>query len=488
MITKDKLTKIVGADNVTKKQAVLDKYSKDISFVNPVKPEYVVKPKNTGEIEDIVKLAKETLTPLVPISSGPPHFRGDTVPGIGGAIIVDLSDMKKIIRVDRLNRVAMFEPGVTFDELIPAVKKQGIRLNIPLLPRKSKSVVGSLLEREPVTMPVYAWDTADPLSCVEIVFGTGEVFRTGSAAGPGSIEAQWAARQAQTDASGPSQASFHLLIQASQGTMGIVTWASARCELLPSLEEPFLVGSAQLDKILELLHWLLRLRLVNECFVLNNVNLAAIMAKKWPADYLALKENLPPWALFFNIVGYEYLPEKRVSYQIKDMTQRAQYVGLEPVRKIGAVTSSDLLKTVQYPSTEPYWKLRYKGACQDIFFLAMYDKLINLIGVMSNMAAEAGYANSDIGVYLQPMAQGTNIHCEFNLFYDPENSSELNQVMRLSARASKSLMDMGAFFSRPYGENARMVFNRDGANVEALKKVKAVFDPNNIMNPGKLCF
>jgi FAD/FMN-containing dehydrogenase len=49
-------------------------------------------------------------------------------------------------------------------------------------------------------------------------------------------------------------------------------------------------------------------------------------------------------------------------------------------------------------------------------------------------------------------------------------------------------MDMGAFFSRPYGENARMVFNRDGANVEVLKKVKAVFDPNNIMNPGKLCF
>jgi FAD/FMN-containing dehydrogenase len=48
-------------------------------------------------VQKLVKLANETMTPLVPVSSGPPHFRGDTVPGIGGAVIVDLSGMKKII-------------------------------------------------------------------------------------------------------------------------------------------------------------------------------------------------------------------------------------------------------------------------------------------------------------------------------------------------------------------------------------------------------
>ena len=143
----EKLVKIVGAGNVSHEPATLNEYSKDMSFVNTVKPDYVVKPRNAGDVEKIVKLANETLTPLVPVSSGPPHFRGDTVPGIGGAVIVDLSGMKKIIRVDRRNRVAMCEPGVTFDELIPAVAKEGLRLNMPLLPRKSKSVIGSMLER-----------------------------------------------------------------------------------------------------------------------------------------------------------------------------------------------------------------------------------------------------------------------------------------------------------------------------------------------------
>lgn len=114
-----------------------------MSFVNAVRPAYGVKPKNASEVEQIVKLANETKTPLVPLSSGPPHFRGDTVPAIGGAVIVDLSGMQKIIRIDRKNRMAMCEPGVTLGELIPAVAKEGLRLNLPLLPRKTKSVVGS---------------------------------------------------------------------------------------------------------------------------------------------------------------------------------------------------------------------------------------------------------------------------------------------------------------------------------------------------------
>jgi hypothetical protein len=172
--------------------------------------------------------------------------------------------MKKIIRIDRENRVAMFEPGVTFGSLISAVTKEELRLNMPLLPRKSKSVVGSLLEREPVMMAKYHWDIADPLNCIEVIFGTADRFRTGAAAGPGSVEEQWAAGGRQVEAAGPSSASWYRIIQGAQGTMGIAAWASARCEILPKLEEPFLVGSSQLDRVLEMVHWLVRLRLPND--------------------------------------------------------------------------------------------------------------------------------------------------------------------------------------------------------------------------------
>jgi FAD/FMN-containing dehydrogenase len=487
-MVEDKLKKIAGVRNVITSTEVLDEYSKDASFVNAMRPRCIVKPGTAGEIEQIVKLANDTLTPLVPVSSGPPHFKGDTVPGIGGAVIVDLSGMKKIIRVDRVNRVAMFEPGVTYDELMAAVAKEGMRLNLPLLPRKSKAVVGHLLEREPPVMPKYHWDIGDPLSCVEIYFGNGDMFRTGAAAGPGSLEQQWAAGGAQKEAAGPSSASWYRVIQGSQGTMGIVTWASIRCELIPRLEEPFLVGSDSLEKIMDMVHWLVRLRLPNECFILNNTDLAAIMAKKWPKDYTAIKESLPPWILFFNIAGYEYIPEKRVAGQTKDMKDIAQRIGLEPVQALGKVAASELLAAVQTTSKEPYWKLRYKGGCQDIFFLCLYDRLPELIGIMQDAADKAGYPVTDLGIYLQPIVQGTNCHCEFNLFYDPDNKVEVDRVKELSAAVTRRLMEAGAFFSRPYGENTGMIMNRDAATMAALKKVKSITDPNNIMNPGKLCF
>ncbi|MCR4394317.1 MAG: hypothetical protein NUV31_08125, partial [Dehalococcoidales bacterium] len=58
----------------------------------------------------------------------------------------------------------------------------------------------------------------------------------------------------------------------------------------------------------------------------------------------------------------------------------------------------------------------------------------------------------------------------------------------LSGKAVRNLLDQRAFFSRPYGENTRLILNRDAATVNALKKVKNIVDPDWIMNPGKLCF
>jgi hypothetical protein len=488
MLKKDALTKIAGDGNVIFDTRTLDEYSQDESFVNRLKPDWVVRPQNAGDISQLVKFANDTLTPLVPVSSGPPHFRGDTVPGSGGSIIVDLSGLKNIMRVDRFHRVAMCEPGVTFDELIPEVEKQGIRLNLPLLPRISKSVVGSLLEREPVIMPKYQWDISDPLACLGLILGTGDEFRTGQAAGPGTIEEQWAAGAVQKAPYGPGSTCWHRLFQGAQGTMGIATWASMRCEILPSLEEPFMVGSADLNRLIELTHWLIRLRLVNECFILNNTNLAAIMAKTWPGDYQAVKKRLPSWILFYNVAGYHYYPQDRVEYQVKNIQSITQRLGVTSTRAIAGISANELLRTVQKPSGEPYWKLRYKGACQDIFFLSISEKLPDLIETMNLEASKAGYPASEMGIYLQPGVQGSSYHCEFNIFYNSENRSEVNQIKQISVSATLALTAKGAFFSRPYGPNTRAIMNRDAASVIALTKVKKIFDPNNVLNPGKLCF
>jgi FAD/FMN-containing dehydrogenase len=488
MIEKAKLVKIVGASNVLNDKETLDSYSRDISFVTNVRPAIVVKPKKAADVKELVKLANETKTPLVPVSSGAPHFRGDTVPGIGGAVIVDMSGMKKILNVDRARRVAMVEAGVTFGELIPAAKKEGIRLNLPFMPKSSKSVVASLLDREAVVMPGYQWDVSDPLACIEVYFGSGDEFRTGQAAGPGTIEQQWKTGAVQKAPYGPGIASLHRLVQGSQGAMGVVTWASMRCEILPTIEEPYVVSAPKLETLIEMAALMIRLRMVNECFILNNADLATIFAKKFPKDYLNYKASLPAWTLFYVVAGYNVLPEERVSSHVKNISEITQRLGIVAAKSVGGISAAEILKAVQQPCADPYWKTRYKGASEDIIFLTLNDKVPGLIETMDKVVFNAGYPVSDMGVYVQPIVQGTSVHVEFNLPYDPANAAEAELVRKLSLAATKALLAQGAFFSRPYGENSGMIMNRDAANKVVLTRLKNLFDPNHVMNPGKIGF
>ena len=485
MSEKEKLVAIVGDANVSDTPEALEAYSRDESFVRQMKPQLVARPQNVDEVQEIVKWANRTGTPLIPVSSGPPHFRGDTVPSLGG-VVVDLSRMKRIIRINRRNRVAMVEPGVAFAELQSELKKEGLRLPMPLCPRSSKSVIGSCLEREPTTIPKYQWDISDPLLCTEVVFGTGDLFRTGEAAGPGSLEDQWASGQAQTNPMGPFQVDFFRLIQGAQGTMGIITWATVKCELLPQIQKPFLVASQKLEDLLDFTYRLLWARLGDELLILNNFNLAAILAKDRD-EIKALRDTLPPWVLIICVAGYERLPQERVEYQENDVMDTAQGFGVTPVTAIQGVQGSDVMEALSTVSAEPYWKLRFKGGCHDIFFLTTLEKTPEFISCMYQMADAAGHPGTDIGIYLQPQIQGRACHCEFNLSCDPGSPKEMEKVRHLFFNASKELMEMGGFFSRPYGPWAEMVYSRDGQSAMALRKVKGIFDPNNVMNPGKLC-
>lgn len=86
-MSKKELASIVGSEQVFDDAKTLDAYPRDQSFVPSSKPLFVVKPKNTAEVCAIVQWANQTTTPLVPVSSGPPHFRGDTIPSTGGQLL-----------------------------------------------------------------------------------------------------------------------------------------------------------------------------------------------------------------------------------------------------------------------------------------------------------------------------------------------------------------------------------------------------------------
>ena len=198
--------------------------------------------------------------------------------------------------------------------------------------------------------------------------------------------------------------------------------------------------------------------------------------------------TLPPWTLFFCLGAYKYFPDMRMEGLIADTRDLLQRMGVETVQTVGGISAEEFLEAIRRPSAEPYWKLRRAGACQDVFFLTTGAKIPGLIEVMTDAAAKAGYAANQMGMYLQPIVQGTSYHVEFNLFYDPADDVQSGIVRHLASSTILPLTNAGAFFSRPFGEAAKQIMNRDAASVEALKKFKAIVDPAGILNPGKLCF
>jgi len=474
------LIRIAGESELADNLETLESYSKDKSFATPRRPRCVVRVKNAGDVANLVEWANKTETPLVPVSSGAPHFHGDTVPSVAEAVIVDLSRMKTIIKIDRRNKIAVVEPGVTYSELEPALAKEGLRISRPLLPRTNKSVVASLLERQPTLIPRFNYSLPEPLRDCGVVWGTGELAFTGEAgSGPLSLEAQWQKGLAQVDPKGPGATDLMRLLTGAQGTMGIVVWASIKCELAPSVHKYFFVPGERLEELIDFCYRLERIRLGDEVMVLNGTQLANLIAKQ-NGDAGVCRQDLPSWVVVIGVAGAALFPEERVEVQEKDLKRLVQSFGLELRLGLPGVPNAAVVNLIEGCSGEPCSKSTPLGGCQNIFFLTTLDKTPRFVATIFAVAERLKYPASEIGVYIQPQHQGVSQHVEFSLPYDPSDAKEVAKI--------KELYTQGAYFSRPYGLWADLVYSRDATARSVLRTVKQIVDPKNVLNPGKLCF
>ncbi len=447
-------------------------------------PSAVIVPGDADELKELIMTANREDLKLVPVSSAGSHHKGG-ISCNAEHVVVDLSSWKKISHIDRRNRVCTIEPGVTYGELIQALEPHGMTVSMPLAPRSTKSVMAAIMDREPSTWPNKQWDVGDPVGSTEFIFGGGDLFRTGAAGGPGSLEKQRASGGAQKAPLGPSQTDFHRVLQGSQGTMGILSWITMRTEVKPKLERTRLVGTDDLEKLIPFVYQVQRPWLGEHSFILNAGAAALLMSNNGNGSYESIKKSLPAYVCLQNIAGFDRLAEERVAYQLRDISKMADSNGLSLTENAGDLSAKDLLNQAITPCGPEDWRHKLRGHCLSLFFQSTLDRSGKFITLINDLASAQGLDKDGIGIYLQPVVQNHACHIEFMVPYDDKDQAELDKMREFEKQAVEKLMQAGAFFSRPYGSAEKAAFERNGLNTEVLKKVKAIFDPQGVLNPGK---
>jgi FAD/FMN-containing dehydrogenase len=424
---------------------MLSRFGKDTSHGPVKKPDMVAQVLTTAEVQAIVKLANEYKIPVTPRSSGI-GFYGAGMPEQGG-IVIDMSPMKKVSRIDKKNRWALFEAGVTYGELQAELAKQGMTAMLPFVPHRDKSVITSLLEREPRVTPKHHLD--ETIMTMEMVMPTGELFHTGSmASSPASPETiPDAVPTDLCNSMGPGLDWFRL-IPGSLGSFAIVTVMNVKIGRLPSKQKMLFFGFKNIQEAVEPLYHMLRKLIGDESFLLNSRYMAALLAET-PEDIDRLQAVLPPYTVMLNLTAGDWYAEDKMAYQEKAVREMARTFLVKPMETLpnapgaGSILSGYLRKPWE---KEAHWKWQGKGASKEVFFLTTLQRAPGFLQIIQHVAAASGYPLSAMGLYLQPKQNGRAFHMEVSFPYNPDDPAEARSAEAMHQQASEALVAAGAFF------------------------------------------
>ncbi len=478
------LKNILGEEKVFNDDENIEKYSSDQSFVQPRKPDLIAFAENVKDVQEVVKYANKTNTPVVPFSSGL-NFHGGTIPKEGG-IVLDLSRMKSI-QVDDNNWHCVIEPGVTVSQLQDELEKHNLRAMLSFGVHPDRSALTSYAERDPAVAAASFEYGNELIMDTELVLPGGDLYRTGL----------WSAGGIPGSPMGPVRAMIYRMWTGAQGTLGIFTKMNIKVEYLPKKRKVFLLQFDSFPEAMEPLRMIQRKEIGHECFLINNFNAASLLCKKWkvpeqfPAEkaeageFDALREKLPPWLLVLCSNGGPRMPEGKIKYEEEALQE---IFSMAHLRTCDDGPIEDMfLKEMLRP-----WgilkKFCYSGSVHDISFKTTLKRVPEFQKIVMEVINEHNYPLRDIGMYILPIERGRAVHCEIDFHCNPRSKDEVEQVKNLWHVVSERFIDEGAFFDRPYGIWADMVFARAGTYTQKLKELKRELDPNNILNPGHLCF
>jgi glycolate oxidase len=170
--------KIVGEQYVFVDEEVLNNYAHDETEDLHFLPDVVIKPSNAGEISAILKICNKNKIPVTPRGAGT-GLSGGALSHLGG-VLLSIERLNKIIQIDERNLQVITESGVITEVLQNAVKEMGLFYPPDPSSRGSCMIGGNIAENAGGPKAVKYGVVKDYVLNLEVVLPTGEIIWTGA--------------------------------------------------------------------------------------------------------------------------------------------------------------------------------------------------------------------------------------------------------------------------------------------------------------------
>jgi glycolate oxidase subunit GlcD len=429
----------------------IEPYSKDASGLS-YPPELVVRVRDTAQIQGLMKLANEYRFPVIPRGGGS-GLAGGCLPVLGG-VVLSLEKLNRIIFIDTKNLVADVQPGTITKSLRDAVGQK--RLFFPPDPAgmDQSTIGGNAATNAGGPSCLKYGTTKDYILGLEAVLPSGRMINTGTHTRKGVVGYD-----------------LTQLLIGSEGTLGIITGLILRLIPLPAAIGGITAVFAELPAAM---------KAVTD--ILNRGHLPSAMEFMDARCLSLVKEILP-----FHVPG-----EKSTLLIIEvdgDPEQTIREINhIEKILK--EVGATHVLPASSEKDRQDVWNVRRQVSLRihDNYALYIPEDVVVPIGKIPVLVAELPEFEAEYGfkIYAFGHSGDGNIHLNITA----QNRKNLKQVKRGVRAILARVIQMNGTISGEHGiglaKKRYLSMELSTENIRLQTEIKKVFDPNLILNPGKI--
>jgi glycolate oxidase len=454
VLSADPFVRIVGADHVRTDAPALEQYGQDaLGIGHP--PDLVITPGSTQEIASIARLCNEQRVPLVVRGAGT-GYTGGAVPTRGG-VLLSMERLNRILEIDTANLLAVVEPNVITADLQRAVEAVGLFYPPDPASLEMSSIGGNVAECAGGPRGFKYGTTRRYVLSLEAVLPTGEVIETGSKAVKNVV-------------------GYNLtqLLVGSEGTLAIITRVTLRLVPKPPARATLLAVFSDIQAAVDAVTALLRRRVVPATIeLLDSESLAAMR------DTLD-QQLVPPGTGAMLIVE-------------ADGTQQAVDEEIDQVaaacREVGAIR---VTLAADDDERARLWSARrlLSLALRATGLLKINHDVVVPRGRVPELYAVVEELREQFRLRIAAFGHAGDGNIHVNLLINREDADERARAKQAERMLFEQVVALEGSISGEHGigfaKAPYIGIELSDEQIALMKRVKAAFDPNGILNPGKI--